>query len=142
MASPSDNPIAPFTLNISPKQRESVVELARASLLSLKSIHKAGPLPSSAGAQDNYSDGLDSQTVETLCEYFVNDYDWRRHEAEFNKMGQQYLLRIDDVPGEDTPLKIHFVHAVSPFCSFIGSLQLDPTDEFRPHLVQTPFHLF
>lgn len=110
--SSEEEPIKPFKLSITPKQRESVFELARASLVSLKSVHKANATPAAAGAQENYRDGLDSQTVENLCDYFVNRYDWRKHEAEFNNMGQHYTYQVNDVPGEEEPLVLHFIHTV------------------------------
>lgn len=49
--------------------------------------------------------GADTAYVKSLCEYWANDYDWRKHEAALNQF-DQFITEID---GHD----IHFIHARS-----------------------------
>ncbi|MFT4824408.1 MAG: pimeloyl-ACP methyl ester carboxylesterase [Halioglobus sp.] len=49
--------------------------------------------------------GAKTDYIESLCEYWANDYDWRKHESELNRY-PQFITEID---GHD----IHFVHVKS-----------------------------
>lgn len=49
--------------------------------------------------------GAKTSYVQQLCDYWANDYDWRKHEAEINRF-PQFITEID---GHD----IHFIHARS-----------------------------
>ncbi len=55
------------------------------------------------GTQWRY--GAKTSYVQQLCDYWANDYDWRKHEAEINRF-PQFITEID---GHD----IHFIHARS-----------------------------
>lgn len=49
--------------------------------------------------------GAKTEYIQSLCEYWANDYDWRKHESELNRY-PQFITEID---GHD----IHFIHAKS-----------------------------
>jgi pimeloyl-ACP methyl ester carboxylesterase len=55
---------------------------------------------------DDWSQGAPLNAVKTLCEYWQNDYDWRRCEREINAH-PQFTTEIDG-------LEIHFLHIRSP----------------------------
>jgi pimeloyl-ACP methyl ester carboxylesterase len=54
----------------------------------------------------DWSQGAPLERVQALCEYWLNQYDWRRCEALLNALGQ-YRTEIDG-------LGIHFLHVRSP----------------------------
>lgn len=49
--------------------------------------------------------GAKTEYIQQLCEYWANEYDWRKHEAELNRY-KQFMTTIDDHD-------IHFIHARS-----------------------------
>lgn len=55
---------------------------------------------------DDWSQGAPLNAVKSLCEYWQNDYDWRRCEREINAH-PQFTTEIDG-------LEIHFLHIRSP----------------------------
>ncbi|GAA0333130.1 epoxide hydrolase [Sphingomonas oligophenolica] len=55
---------------------------------------------------DDGSQGVPLQKVQKLCDYWANDYDWRRCERQLNDLGQFHTV-IDG-------LQIHFLHIRSP----------------------------
>ena len=55
---------------------------------------------------DDPSQGVQSATMQALMRYWVNEYDWRRCEAELNAL-PQFKTKIDG-------LDIHFIHVKSP----------------------------
>ena len=54
---------------------------------------------------DDWSQGVPLAYVKEVCEYWANDYDWRRCEAELNAL-PQFVTEIDG-------LDIHFIHVRS-----------------------------
>ena len=54
----------------------------------------------------DWSQGAPLERVRSLCDYWANEYDWRRCEAELNGWGQ-FQTKIDG-------LNIHFLHVRSP----------------------------
>jgi len=55
---------------------------------------------------NDWSQGIPLDYLENICEYWRNEYDWRRCEAEIN----QYPQFITEIDGLD----IHFLHVQSP----------------------------
>ena len=55
---------------------------------------------------DDWSQGTPLEYLQDVCQYWANEYDWRRCEAEIN----QYPQFITDIEGVD----IHFLHIESP----------------------------
>lgn len=54
----------------------------------------------------DWSQGVPLARIKALCDYWANDYDWRRCEARLNALGQCHTS-IDG-------LRIHFLHVRSP----------------------------
>ena len=54
----------------------------------------------------DWSQGVPLAKLQALCDYWQNQYDWRRCETMLNNLGQ-YQTKIDG-------LKIHFLHIRSP----------------------------
>src|SRR5258708_26447704 len=55
---------------------------------------------------DDWSQGAPLKWIKEVCQYWAEDYDWRRREALLNRF-DQFVTEIDG-------LDIHFVHARSP----------------------------
>jgi pimeloyl-ACP methyl ester carboxylesterase len=55
---------------------------------------------------EDWSQGIPLKVVQELCEYWAEEYDWRRTEARLNALGQ-FRTEIDG-------LGIHFIHVRSP----------------------------
>ena len=55
---------------------------------------------------NDWSQGIPLDYLENICEYWRNEYDWRRCEAEINQY-PQFITEIDE-------LDIHFLHVQSP----------------------------
>ena len=55
---------------------------------------------------DDWSQGIPLKSVQDLCAYWSDEYDWRRAEARLNEIGQ-FRTEIDG-------LGIHFLHVRSP----------------------------
>lgn len=55
---------------------------------------------------DDWSQGVPTEFLRNLCQYWRNDYDWRRCENHLNALGQ-YMVTLDG-------LDIHFLHIRSP----------------------------
>lgn len=86
-------PITPYTINISD---DDIADLKRR----LSQTRWPDQIP---GTDWRY--GANTQYIQSLCEYWADGYDWRKHEAELNRY-PQFITEID---GHD----IHFIHAKS-----------------------------
>lgn len=85
--------ITPFTLAI-----------AEETLADLRSRLARTRWPERETVAD-WSQGVPLASIQSLCDYWARDYDWRRCEARLNALGQ-YRTRIDG-------LSIHFLHVRS-----------------------------
>lgn len=85
--------ITDFTINVSD---DDIADLKRR----LSQTRWPDQIP---GTQWRY--GAKTEYIQSLCEYWANDYDWRKHESELNRY-PQFITEID---GHD----IHFIHAKS-----------------------------
>lgn len=87
------NAIKPFTINIPQQDIEDLHSR-------LRQTRWPDQIP---GTEWRY--GAKTDYIEQLCQYWANDYDWRKHEAELNRY-PQFTTQIDDHD-------IHFIHARS-----------------------------
>lgn len=87
------NAIKPFTINI---PQQDIDDLHSR----LRQTRWPDQIP---GTEWRY--GAKTDYIEQLCQYWANDYDWRKHEAELNRY-PQFTTQIDDHD-------IHFIHARS-----------------------------
>lgn len=87
------NAIKPFTINIPQQDIEDLHSR-------LRQTRWPDQIP---GTEWRY--GAKTAYIEQLCQYWANDYDWRKHEAELNRY-PQFTTQIDDHD-------IHFIHARS-----------------------------
>lgn len=84
------NAIKPFHLNIPQGQLDDL----RARLANTRWPERE--------TVDDWSQGAPLASVQKLCDYWLNDYDWRRCEARLNSF-EQFTTEIDG-------LEIHFLH--------------------------------
>lgn len=86
--------VVPFVLGVSDEALEDVRDrLRRVRLPEAETV-------------DDWSQGIPRSYVQELCRYWLEEYDWRRLEAELNDRGQWRTV-IDG-------LGIHFLHVRSP----------------------------
>jgi len=81
------------------------VEIPEEALADLRRRLAATRWPSRELVADR-SQGVQLATMEALCRYWAEEYDWRRCEARLNAL-PQFMTEIDGVD-------IHFVHVRSP----------------------------
>ena len=55
---------------------------------------------------DDWTQGIPLSYMKEIHDYWLNDYDWRKHEKEINKF-PQFLTTINE-------LDVHFIHFKSP----------------------------
>ena len=55
----------------------------------------------------DWSQGMPKAWLQSICQYWQEQYDWRKREADLNRF-PQYITQIDG-------LDIHFIHARSPY---------------------------
>ena len=56
---------------------------------------------------DDWTQGIPLSYMKEIHDYWLNDYDWRKHEKEINKF-PQFLTTINE-------LDVHFIHFKSPY---------------------------
>ena len=77
------------------------IEIPQSKLDWISDRLRAAPWPDApAGAPWQF--GTDDKTLCELVDYWLDDYDWRQHEAAFNAL-PQFKAQIDDY-------EIHFIH--------------------------------
>lgn len=81
------------------------IKFSDTGLEDLKQRLKRTRWPGSAPS-DDWSYGVPVEYMQSFVDYWANDYDWRKVEAELNRY-DQYLTEIDG-------LDIHFLHVKSP----------------------------
>ena len=55
---------------------------------------------------EDWTQGIPLSYMKEIHEYWLNDYDWKKHEKNINEF-PQYITNIND-------LDIHFIHCPSP----------------------------
>ena len=81
------------------------IEIPHAKLDYIKqrvSAYPWHPAPSDEG--DSWARGVNQSSLKELCDYWVNDFDWRACERELNRY-PQFIQNIDGID-------IHYVHVV------------------------------
>jgi len=85
--------------------RPFVIETPDAELAALRSRIAATRWPHKELVEDR-SQGVQSETIHKLADYWASDYDWRQCESKLNAL-PQFKTEIDGVD-------IHFIHVKSP----------------------------
>lgn len=86
--------VRPFTLAIEQSQLDDLKQRLLATRWPEKEL------------VDDWSQGAPLARVRALCDYWAQDYDWRRCEKRLNELGQ-YVAQVDD-------MEVHFLHIRSP----------------------------
>ncbi len=90
---PGESTVVPFSIDVSPVRLEAIRERVRAFRW------EAWSEPADA---NDWRYGPPVATMRRLCAYWVDHYDWRRHERAMNER-QRFRTTLDDVA-------IHFTH--------------------------------
>lgn len=87
------------------------INVPDAAIERLKKKLELATLPGETTFTDDWRYGASIGDITRLVEYWKNGYDWRRSEAELNRLPQfTTTLELD---GPEEALKIHFVHQKS-----------------------------
>lgn len=61
-----------------------------------------------------WEDGTPTHNISVLRDYWVNEYDWDKAEAEINRKYQQFTTVVHSGENYTHPIPLHFVHNKSP----------------------------
>lgn len=94
----TNNTITPFTVNVSDAILVDLKERLGSDLNRLRNSHSFDPIVESF----EYGFNMD-YLINTIGEYWLNQYNWRNREKLINEMGSHYKTEIEG-------LEVHFIH--------------------------------